>query len=90
MYQDKTLVCRDCGGEFVFSAGEQEFFALKGLQNEPGRCPSCRSARRSSGGMGGGSRSSGSREMTTSDLLFVRSAGAGSFRAAQRQAGLLQ
>ncbi|MBQ6117994.1 MAG: zinc-ribbon domain containing protein, partial [Clostridia bacterium] len=21
MYQDKTLVCRDCGNEFVFTAG---------------------------------------------------------------------
>jgi CxxC-x17-CxxC domain-containing protein len=65
MYQDKTLVCRDCGQEFIFSAGEQEFFASKGLQNEPGRCSNCRSARRSSGGMGGGSRSGGYRELTT-------------------------
>ncbi|HIZ31146.1 MAG TPA: zinc-ribbon domain-containing protein, partial [Candidatus Fournierella merdipullorum] len=27
MYEDKTLVCKDCGKEFVFSAGEQEFYA---------------------------------------------------------------
>lgn len=46
MYQDKTLVCRDCGEEFIFSAGEQEFYAEKGLQNEPVRCPGCRSARK--------------------------------------------
>ncbi|WP_396335078.1 zinc-ribbon domain containing protein [Clostridium sp.] len=26
---DKTLVCRDCGSEFVFSVGEQEFYAKK-------------------------------------------------------------
>ena len=66
MYQDKTLVCRDCGQDFIFSAGEQEFFATKGLQNEPGRCQNCRSARRTSpGGSGGGMRSGGSREMTT-------------------------
>jgi CxxC-x17-CxxC domain-containing protein len=64
MYQDKTLVCRDCGQEFIFSAGEQEFFASKGLQNEPGRCTSCRASRRSTGTMGGG-RASGVREMTT-------------------------
>ena len=32
MYQDKTLVCRDCGAEFVFTAGEQEFYAEKGFQ----------------------------------------------------------
>ena len=35
MYQDKTLVCKDCGAEFIFSAGEQEFYAEKGFQNEP-------------------------------------------------------
>ena len=44
MYQDKTLVCRDCGKEFVFTAGEQEFYAEKGFQNEPTRCQECRQA----------------------------------------------
>ena len=29
MYEDKTLICKDCGNEFVFSAGEQEFYAEK-------------------------------------------------------------
>ena len=48
MYEDKVLVCRDCGQEFVFSAREQEFYAEKGFQNEPGRCPSCRQARKQS------------------------------------------
>ena len=33
---------------FVFTAGEQEFYANKGLMNEPTRCQSCRSARRTS------------------------------------------
>jgi CxxC-x17-CxxC domain-containing protein len=42
MYQDKTLTCRDCGEEFVFTAGEQEFYAEKGFENEPTRCRSCR------------------------------------------------
>ena len=46
-YQDRILVCRDCGNEFTFTAGEQEFYARKGLTNEPGRCPTCRSAHRS-------------------------------------------
>lgn len=46
MFTDKTLTCRDCGAEFVFSASEQQFFADKGFQNEPSRCPGCRSARR--------------------------------------------
>jgi CxxC-x17-CxxC domain-containing protein len=45
-YADKVLRCRDCGADFAFTAGEQEFFAQKGLTNEPGRCPECRSARR--------------------------------------------
>ncbi len=46
MYEDKTLVCRDCGAEFVFTAGEQEFYAEKGFQNEPTRCKDCRIARK--------------------------------------------
>lgn len=45
-YVDKTLTCRECGQAFIFSAGEQEFYASRGLLNEPGRCPSCRAARR--------------------------------------------
>ena len=44
--EDKTLVCRDCGREFVFTTGEQEFYISRGLQNEPGRCPECRAVRR--------------------------------------------
>ena len=46
MYQDKTLVCKDCGKEFVFTAGEQEFYAEKGFENEPQRCKDCRQARK--------------------------------------------
>lgn len=46
MFEDKTLQCRDCGAEFVFSAGEQEFYAEKGFENEPARCPECRAAKR--------------------------------------------
>jgi CxxC-x17-CxxC domain-containing protein len=45
-YQDRILTCRDCGMDFTFSAGEQEFYASRGLTNAPGRCPSCRAARR--------------------------------------------
>ena len=48
MYQDKTLVCKDCGKEFVFTAGEQEFFAERGLENEPLRCKECRIAKKQS------------------------------------------
>ncbi len=46
MYEDKTLVCKECGAEFVFTAGEQEFYAEKGFQNEPQRCKACRDARK--------------------------------------------
>ncbi len=47
-YQDRILTCRDCGQDFTFTAGEQEFFASKGLTNAPSRCPECRKARRGS------------------------------------------
>lgn len=55
MFQDKTLNCKDCGKDFVFSANEQEFYASKGFENEPGRCPECRAARKQQhgGSMGG-------------------------------------
>lgn len=46
---DKLLVCRDCGSSFTFSAGEQTFYASRGLTNEPGRCPECRNARKEGG-----------------------------------------
>lgn len=48
MYEDKTLICKDCGSEFTFTAGEQEFYAEKGFQNEPQRCKACRDARKAS------------------------------------------
>lgn len=41
-FEDKTLSCRDCHQAFIFGAGEQEFYAQKGLVNEPKRCPNCR------------------------------------------------
>ncbi len=49
MYQDKILICKDCGKEFTFTAGEQEFFAEKGFSNEPQRCKECRQARKNGG-----------------------------------------
>ena len=54
-FQDKLLQCSDCGQEFTFTAGEQEFYSSRGLLNEPGRCPECRTARRRErrGGYGG-------------------------------------
>ena len=52
MYNDKTLICKDCGQEFTFTAGEQEFYAEKGFTNEPQRCKACRNARKDGGSRG--------------------------------------
>ena len=49
MFEDKTLVCKDCGAEFVFTAREQEFYAEKGFENEPQRCKPCRDKRKNNG-----------------------------------------
>ena len=46
MFQDEKLICEDCGVEFIFTSGEQEFYAEKGLINKPKRCPDCRKKRR--------------------------------------------
>lgn len=72
-YQDKTLTCRDCGTQFTFTEGEQEFYASRGLTNEPSRCPECRAANKRnrgssdsySGGYsrGGSYSNGGNREM---------------------------
>lgn len=44
--EDKTMKCKDCGADFIFTAGEQEFYKEKGFENEPQRCPSCRKAKK--------------------------------------------
>ncbi|PRR83039.1 zinc-ribbon domain-containing protein [Clostridium vincentii] len=44
--EDKTIICKDCGQEFLFTIGEQEFFKEKGFENDPVRCPACRKARK--------------------------------------------
>ncbi|MCC7370996.1 MAG: zinc-ribbon domain containing protein [Chloroflexi bacterium] len=63
-YADRAITCRDCGQSFVFTAGEQEFFASKGFDSPPSRCADCRAARKASrndsgGGYGGGYSSGG-------------------------------
>ena len=55
---DQSLTCTDCGQQFTFTENEQEFYRSKGFST-PGRCPSCRAARkaaRESGGSYGGER----------------------------------
>lgn len=44
--EDKKIVCKDCGQEFVFTVGEQEFYKEKGFENDPVRCITCRKARK--------------------------------------------
>jgi len=59
-FKDRTLTCVECGQDFLFSVGEQKFFALKNLVNDPRRCKKCKSNRAATAGvrsgisMGGG------------------------------------
>lgn len=46
-YTDRAIICRECGSSFNFTAGEQTFYASRGLTHEPTRCPNCRNTRRS-------------------------------------------
>ena len=43
---DKTILCKDCNSNFVFTEEEQSFFKEKGFENEPQRCPACRAAKK--------------------------------------------
>ena len=49
-FSDKEIVCEECSQAFIFTAGEQEFFSSKGLQNLPRRCNVCRQKRKLSTG----------------------------------------
>lgn len=54
---DKTIVCKDCGQEFIFNESEQAFYREKGFDNEPQRCAACRRLKkeqRDGGNRGGG------------------------------------
>ena len=51
-YHDKVLKCSECSQEFIFTAGEQMFFADKGFKNEPKRCKDCKAKRSQSPGQG--------------------------------------
>ncbi|MCC7105938.1 MAG: zinc-ribbon domain containing protein [Chloroflexi bacterium] len=76
-YSDQTLACRDCGQAFTFTVGEQEFFAARGFDTPPTRCPGCRRARRASRESGSydygsyGSDESSSRSYRGSRELFT-------------------
>jgi len=55
--QDKEITCRNAGsdehaeycvGKFIWTVGEQEFFAERGF-SEPNKCKPCRDARKAQG-----------------------------------------
>jgi CxxC-x17-CxxC domain-containing protein len=78
MYQDKMLTCKDCGQSFTFTAGEQEFYASRGFENEPTRCKTCRESKK-----GGRHGSSGGRSMRSSEREMFSAVCAGCGREAQ-------
>ena len=61
MYTDRAITCLDCGQEFTFTSGEQEFYAQRGFTEPPKRCASCRQLRKAqrNASNGGGDRYSG-------------------------------
>lgn len=63
---DKTITCKDCNNEFIFTENEQAFYKEKGFENEPQRCAPCRAAKKQQagnrgGGYGGGGNRGGNR-----------------------------
>jgi len=63
LYQNKALICEDCGTPFDFSVRDQMFYAEKGFENEPQRCRQCRTARKEQRAGGAGAPgASGARE----------------------------
>ena len=63
-FHDRILKCAECGAEFVFTAGEQMFFAEKGFRNEPKRCKACKAKRAQSPASANSSGNSGHRAET--------------------------
>lgn len=44
---DKTITCIDCGGDFIWTRGEQAYYAERNF-SQPRRCAKCRAARKNS------------------------------------------
>jgi len=55
VFEDRVLKCVDCGADFEFTAGEQQFYHEKDFKNEPKRCKSCKAKRQSGSSERGGS-----------------------------------
>ena len=75
VFEDETLVCKECGKEFVFTAGEQKFYKEKGFQNKPQRCKE---------------RGQSTERVFHHHLRRLRWRGKGDFPALQRQTCILQ
>lgn len=58
-FVDRLLTCADCGGEFIFTAGEQLFFFDKQFKNDPKRCKPCKSKRAGNARPGSGPAAAG-------------------------------
>jgi CxxC-x17-CxxC domain-containing protein len=60
-FVDRLLTCADCGGEFIFTAGEQLFFLDKQFKTAPKRCKPCKSRRsaQTAGATAGGPAAAG-------------------------------
>lgn len=82
-FADKNLTCRDCGKQFTFTAGEQEFYQSRGF-SAPTRCADCRAARKASQGSGG---SYGSRSDSGRSSYGSSSGGYGSSRSSSSRGG---
>ena len=61
MSEDREIKCKDCGGNFIYTAGEQEFFQAKGF-SEPVRCKPCRDMRKAQRTEDRGGEPSGARK----------------------------
>ena len=46
-FSDRDVLCVDCGSQFGFTSGEQEFYREKGFVNEPKHCKQCKAKRES-------------------------------------------
>ena len=75
MSADSTLTCRDCGQHFIFTAREQDFYATRGFDNPPGRCPDCRAARKAE--RGGADRASSDGNRGAREMFSATCAGCG-------------
>ena len=88
-FHDKVLKCSECNSEFVFTAGEQMFFADKGFKNEPKRCKACKAKRAEGGGAGAKAAAHSDALRNQDHLLAVRQRNHGAVPSDARPPGFL-